>query len=276
MRNRSGFSLVEILIVIALIVLLLAMALPAFNFITGSHSTGGAENQISAMLARARTEAVGLQEPRGIMFYQDPVTQRVMIVLVKQVPTPIPAPGGLTVDYYIDTLDEDHIALPRGVAVEVIRSGTTYDAKGVQNSDGFTGFNQFDTDHNNSPDTIAVGGFIMFDAFGRLASVRCGLAMKDNYGTMTAMNKLIALKNPDGTIPQLPHYQPLLRDSGVGVLIFDEDNYKGAMGQDALQDLTYQGIPYTAAQEGTREKWIQDNAEPVLVNRYNGTLVKGG
>src|SRR5262245_47771689 len=67
--HRSAFSLTEILIVIALIVLLLALALPAFNFITGGRSIDGAMNGMSAFLARARTEAVGVQEMRGVMFY---------------------------------------------------------------------------------------------------------------------------------------------------------------------------------------------------------------
>src|SRR4051794_30107299 len=80
MSRRRGFSLTEILIVVALIVLLMALALPAFNFITGSRSTDAAYNTISAMLSRARTEAVGLQEIRGVMFYVDPATDRQMMV----------------------------------------------------------------------------------------------------------------------------------------------------------------------------------------------------
>ena len=82
-KIRSGFSLTEILIVIALIVLILAMSMPAFNFITGSRSADTAMNQISAFLARARTEAVGLQKIRGVMFYIDPKTDREMMVLVQ-------------------------------------------------------------------------------------------------------------------------------------------------------------------------------------------------
>src|SRR5436190_15437159 len=87
-KSRRGFSLTEILIVIAIIVLLLALALPAFNFISGGRSVDGAMNGISAFLARARTEAVGLQEMRGVMFYIDPKSESEMMVLVKEVPAP--------------------------------------------------------------------------------------------------------------------------------------------------------------------------------------------
>src|SRR5580765_1691154 len=93
-NRRSGFSLTEVLIVIALIVLMLALALPAFNFITGGRSIDGAMNGMSAFLARARTEAVGVQEMRGVMFYIDPKTEREMMVLVKEAPAPTALTGG--------------------------------------------------------------------------------------------------------------------------------------------------------------------------------------
>src|SRR5947207_7259284 len=67
-----AFTLTEILIVIALIVLMLALALPAFNFITGGRSVDAAQNQIAAFLARARTEAIGRQQTRSVMFLLHP------------------------------------------------------------------------------------------------------------------------------------------------------------------------------------------------------------
>ena len=69
--RRRGFTLVEILIVISIIVLMLGLALPAFRAITGSRSVEGATNTVSALLARARTDAVGIQQPRGVAFYTD-------------------------------------------------------------------------------------------------------------------------------------------------------------------------------------------------------------
>src|SRR5262245_41682383 len=117
---RRGFSLTEVLIVIALIVLMLALALPAFNFITGGRSVDGAMNQISAFLTRARTEAVGLQEVRGVIFYIDPKTERQMMALVKQAEEPSPNPNA-AVDVWLDAGDEDHIPLPKGVAIQLAR-----------------------------------------------------------------------------------------------------------------------------------------------------------
>src|SRR5438876_5562006 len=66
---RAAFTLSEIMVVIVIIVLLLALAVPAFNLIRGSRSVEGTENQIAALLGRARADAIGLQKPFGIMFF---------------------------------------------------------------------------------------------------------------------------------------------------------------------------------------------------------------
>src|SRR5205085_2377658 len=80
---HPAFTLTELLIVIGLIVLMLALALPAFNAITGGRSIDGAQNQLSAFLGRARAEAIGLQEVRGVMFFIDPASQRVTAAIVR-------------------------------------------------------------------------------------------------------------------------------------------------------------------------------------------------
>src|SRR2546423_14319985 len=79
MTRRSAFTLSEIMVVIVIIVLLLALAVPAFNLIRGSRSVEGAENQVGAMLGRARADAIGLQKPFGVMFFIEPTQDRVAI-----------------------------------------------------------------------------------------------------------------------------------------------------------------------------------------------------
>jgi len=80
--NYPAFTLTEILIVIGIIVLMLALAVPAFNFITGSRSQNGAENVISAMLGRARSYAITNNLDAGVVFFLDPVTQRTTMAIV--------------------------------------------------------------------------------------------------------------------------------------------------------------------------------------------------
>src|SRR5882672_1448171 len=116
---RQGFTLTEILIVVGLIVLMLAMALPAFNFITGGRSVDAAQNNVAAFLARARTEAIGLQETRGVMFFIDPKTpQRVSVAFVHE--TPAKTSDNPNIDVFLDlTPDSDFLQLPKGVGVQL-------------------------------------------------------------------------------------------------------------------------------------------------------------
>ena len=76
---RGGFTLVEILIAVSIIVLMIGLTLPAFRAITGSRSTEGATNQVTSMLAQVRSDAIGTQQPHGVAFYADAVGQCRMV-----------------------------------------------------------------------------------------------------------------------------------------------------------------------------------------------------
>ena len=82
--RRDGFTLVELLIVIGLIVLVIALAVPAFKAMTGGRSIDAAQNQLAAVLGTRRAEAIGLQKVRGVFFYLDPATERVNAILVQE------------------------------------------------------------------------------------------------------------------------------------------------------------------------------------------------
>lgn len=274
-QRRSGFSLTEILIVIALIVLILAMALPAFNFITGSRSTEAATNLIGAMLARARTEAVGVQEYRGIMFYVDPATDRQMLTLVKESPSPTAMPA--TIDLYLDASDSDHIPLPKGVGVQVIRTNGVVNASGQRQNDGYAGFNFINLAASEKTTTM-VGGVILFDGYGRLATVRYAFRMVEigsSPAKATAMTNLIA------PTFSLASDSPQVGYSSLGFALFDEAAIKDYMGKSAFDyriDPAYDQRPYLPPGPGTEtdeENWIDNNADLTMINRYNGTLVKG-
>jgi hypothetical protein len=78
--------------------------------------------------------------------------------------------------------------------------------------------------------------------------------------------------------------------SSIGVVLYDLANFREAnsrglpQGVTADQDANLQGRTYAApggppesrpANETDEEKWLDQNAVPYLVNRYNGTLIRG-
>jgi len=71
MNRKKAVTLNELLIVIAIIVLMIGLALPAFNALSGSRSLESAQNQVSAYLGQARAQAIGVQEARGVFFFLD-------------------------------------------------------------------------------------------------------------------------------------------------------------------------------------------------------------
>ena len=285
---RRGFTLTEILIVIALIVLITAMALPAFNFITGGRSVDAAMNQISAVLARARSEAIGLQEVCGVMFYYDPTTGRQMMAVVKQSDSKgtVDTTTDPTADVWLDAdSDADNVPLPRGVGVEV-----NNDASANTNQiDRYLGYNPWSITMGGGPVTsIPIGGVILFDAHGKLASLHYGFHMSSVTTASSGapptqlaqlfIPKSFALDPVNGNVTDfsenpktgLNGSAPL---SSFGFVVFDGEALTNVVG-DYKPDSIIQGTALSGA-EKSEENWLDNNASPVLINHYNGTLMRG-
>jgi prepilin-type N-terminal cleavage/methylation domain-containing protein len=112
----NGFTLIEVLVVIGIIVLVIALAVPALSLISGSNSINGAENNISAMLGRVRSDAIALQKDTGILFFIDPATQGVVMAEVQKTEGAI-----VGIQTMLDLVpDREFIALPKGVLLQVV------------------------------------------------------------------------------------------------------------------------------------------------------------
>ena len=171
-----GFTLTEILIVIGIIVLVILLAVPALNLMTGARSIDGAENNLSAILGHVRADAIGVQAVRGVLFYIDPDTQRVTAAQVQQVASPASAPA--TIQVYLDLVpDRDFTLLPKGVMLQTIdNAGVIVDDKGTpqreddvtqRTDDAYIGFN---TRTTGVATKKPYGGVILFDEKGQLTS----------------------------------------------------------------------------------------------------------
>ncbi len=282
----------EMLIVIAIIILFIAMALPAFNLMSGSRSIGGAENQVAAFLGRAHAEAIGVQGIRGVGFYQNAYTGRYGMAIVQQPFTDpsissafnsaaksYPAYSYVTYNskYFVAKMDltgnpvapppstgddanwaqtdinaidavgsEDMIELPPGVGAQLI------------NNCGFTG-------STRTSNGYVSYGAILFDGSGKLVSKPVSICHAGLIGTRANL-----------TAENLPSLSSSVTvRSQVGVALFDVAAYKNAGGSVAYQGIFAAPSPVYSAGELAQETWLDKNSTPLLVNRFNGTLVKG-
>ncbi len=312
-RVRAGFTLTEILIVIGIIVLLLSLAVPVFNAIRGTRSLEGAENQLSALMARVRTEAIGNQKVMGLFFFIDPRNpDRISCAEVEQVPGPalvnnVPTPQ---LEIYLDLVAErDFLLLSPGVGLQlvddcdVLKQPAPSTSPGQRLDDGYLGYNTLCRGATNTSNytTIArFGGVVLFDSNGRLTSQTYGFRIQLDDGKQqlnpTPMGDLLFYNNNPANPainPNLPNNMEFI-DSGTsgifaehyprsqfGLVIFDNDAFHNANpGPNADPDMQLTqklgGNKFVGTDEDKEEKWLDANALPLLVNRYNGTLTRGG
>ena len=111
---RRGFTLTELLIVVGIIVLIVTLAVPAINTISGNRSIDSAQNQLAAIIGRARQEAIGLQDYRGVIMFQDPNTSRTCAAEVY-----FPTPGNSLLDL---APAHDELLLPTGISFRMVET----------------------------------------------------------------------------------------------------------------------------------------------------------
>lgn len=259
--SRRAFSLTELLVVIAIMVLVLAAAVPAFRFMTGSRSVDAAQNNLSAIIGRARLSALSLQRPVGVFFYRDS-GGRVVASLVQEANYPT---GGIA-DLYLDLMaDQDVQPLPAGVDMQVVDDCDVNNV-GVRQDDGYIGFNTVTISGIN---TIPFGGVILFDGMGRLVFKTYGFLLKSGINA-TMMGQLLFQQNapPADFIPGSPNTYK----SQIGLVVFDKSAFANNGGTD--DDPQIQSLGYSTS-EKDEEDWIDNNALPLIINRYNGTLIRG-
>ncbi|HEV2294385.1 MAG TPA: prepilin-type N-terminal cleavage/methylation domain-containing protein [Tepidisphaeraceae bacterium] len=276
-----AFTLIEVLVVIGIIVLLIALAVPALSVITGSNSINGAENNISAMLGRARGDAIALQKDTGVLFFIDPATQGVMMAEVQAV-----AGTAAGIQTMLDLVpDRDFVALPKGVYVQTI-DNTVISTANVRQDDAYIGFNRVPDTTPPGASTTQFGGVILFDATGKLVSRSYAFRSQQPSGEATAIFNLLyrgkAIPDTSNPVTETANFIPANNRpsaaspmvSAYGMILFDRDAFSnnGNLEDPQAQPDT---IAYNTGGEPAEENWLDENGTPLMVNRYNGTLVRG-
>jgi len=236
-QPRGGFTLVELLVVVGIIVTMLAVGIPTFSALIGTKSQDAAINQVSAMLGRARARAIGLQRNIGVIFYVNPRTQRTVMGLVDHPET------ATTLDPdWIDLVpDADLEQLPTAVGVQFVNNHLA----------GSAGADRY----------VRQPGVIMFDGRGHQVCTPFRIRAGGALAATERLGKFMGSADFAPTGGAMTH---------LGFVVYDAEAFKGAGFTD--EDRAYTS---TAQADTDEETWLDTNGTPLLINRYNGTTVRG-
>ena len=280
-----GFTLVEMLVVIGIIVLAITLAIPAVKSLTGSKSEQSAQNTIAAVLSRVRADAIGLQQITGALFCLDKATDRVTVYEVNDSGFET---GDTTGVVYLNlTPDRDALKLPPGLRLRTLKDTPPYGSTGVDPAPTarYLGFNDGSATQFNIPsaptfDLATLGGVVLFDANGRLVTRQYGFRFVSHPAvgtpTITALQQLVT-STPSISMPNWPGGSGPIQylRSQIGFVVFDREMFLNQ---------SVSGTAYTDSNNPTTDSSIQGNKDvgvngwldvsttPILVNRYHGTL----
>lgn len=268
LRRRAGFTLPELLVVMGIIIIFIALAIPAMNVLSGSRSIAVGENNLSSALVRAREEAIGLQQIRGLVFTLDAGSSRVIATLVQTTdapPAPYVPPYANMV--WLDTVpSRDNLSLPTGVRLQ-----TCFDGAG--GTERYMGFNS--VGFGDRPTKL--GGVILFDGEGRLIARRYGFRTLRNAGipnlqTTSGFADLFLSTSNSATVsdPYIPtmgnnNVSAVPPESQLALVLIDSKPFLDAGYVDADGQTN----------EVQKEQWIDSNSTPFLINRFTGMLIRG-
>lgn len=263
----SGFTLIEMLVVMGIIILAVTLAIPTIRALTGSKSQSVAQNTVAAFLARTRAEAIGLQQPEGLLFYIDPATARVGVAQVEVTPTQTGDPPGVAL---LDLVpDRDQMLLPPGLGLRTLKDQPITGATDPYPRYRYLGFNFNSTaptlvSYNNN--TTGLGGVILFDSNGRVTPTQYGFRFVSG-GNLTGIGQLAF--GSSGSLPgNWPTVNSTYLRSQIAFVLYDRDvfrNYQQSLGVTPNDG-------NSTAQQAKQDAWMDTNTTPLLINRYNGSI----
>jgi prepilin-type N-terminal cleavage/methylation domain-containing protein len=267
--RRSAFTLIELIVVISIIVILSAIAVPAIKNLTKSNDTSQAANLVRTMIAQARTIAISQHRVAGVVFFEEtaanslPVNagQTAMQLFVEDYNQRrmLPGDGTDTVEYRVTPPTRIFPADNQCLVVVSFSSERQYLPSGIKLatlSDDAANVGNINTAENTTANANTCRA-ILFDANGQLIT-RGGLVTPDpGTGTPGTYPKAYGdwrfLKPADATVANY-----LKATSSPGFFLYNKADFDAQ----------------SFANDSARALWLKQHADVVIVNAYTGTVIR--
>jgi prepilin-type N-terminal cleavage/methylation domain-containing protein len=241
---ERGFTMIELLVVMSVIVILVSVAVPVLSKLSQSNKLTQARNMASAYIANARSAAIQAKRPVAAIFYEpsiNPVTglpnyadtadpnQSVVMLAVASADQSGAGPGNIL---FVAMPGRSPVALPAGIKVATL-----------DDSSVFKQSESFDSTKNTRA--------IVFDANGQLL-LRGGLKANAS-GAAGSSTRIVGDWSFGGGVNAV---------SSPGIVIYDGQKFRDA------------GMTSPSTSDAARSSWLQTNADILVVNVFTGNLNK--
>ena len=273
LKNKSGFTLTEMVVVIATISLLVALGLPVMRIIRESfESKTGGKSMISAALSTARAIAAKEQHYAGIRFQRDSIGNQYMIFIIHDFEKTGLNPGFRAVENFKPTKLPENL----GVMDLTVRTnhGTNWTGAEDVTSETINAIHLDDTNPQNfGPDqkniyiTDASTFSIIFSPSGKMVIRDVRVRNRDgiyqpNNGTSNKTSMDSIFNSPDN-----------MAMYGIGKFIQDDYAELG-LGAESSRNgfVIYDKTRFEKLNANERFDYLS-SLEPVYINSYTGTII---
>jgi len=261
--------MVELLTVLAIMVIVAAISIPAFAALFAGNNMVQAQNQLSTAVAGARTLAIQNHTDVALIFFEEPGhTGETAYAYEQASPGQSGSPASTT--FFQPMPDESIQYLPKGVYVATL-VGTANSYGGVNNSDN--GFamppqqlpalpptaTQYQPNSNASPNAAPLRA-IVFDGNGQLVIINSMVPQPpetiDSPGTTTAITWW---GNATPTTAETYAFGP----SAPGFVLYEPANWPNPLPTDPSTGAAYTPGAYLAA-----------NSDITMISTYTGNVIQ--
>lgn len=250
-RRATGFSLIELLVVVGIIILVLAIAFPFYQKLGRDNAKMHAMNAITMQLAAARATALATQRQAGLLFYEDPKdTNQTMMVHIQAI-TNTSDSSSLPCTLFGTVPNQPPIPLPRFIRVATPNLLGAAATAGAQASTP----NLVVEDAANAAARLRV---VLFNERGQLL-IRNGIAGY-NLDVSTDARAARSCWNVGSASSSTA-----LFGSTAGLVVYDYNEYMDATrNAGATEDDRIRA----------RSSWLMQYADPIGINHVTGMVIR--